>query len=219
MRRNRSIERRIREARAILANASDDDLQSILAPRGIDPEFIADGTALVDRLEAAYEEQQSAYDDKLDASARLDQAADTARSQFVAFARITRFLYDDPGVKRRLRVDEAVGNARSEWMPQAKRFYGTLILSETLLEKLSRFAITREDVEAGLRDLDDVEALEMERDRLQGVAESATETRDAVLDEVQDYFRLFRELATLALTEAGRPQLLEGLGVRVRAIG
>ena len=219
MRHHRGIERRIRDGRAALANAAADDLQQTLAPRGLDPEFIAEGTALLDRLEASYEAQQSAYDDKLDASARLVEATDTARSQFLAFARITRFLYDDPAVKRRLRVDEAVGQRRSEWMPQAKRFYGTLILSETLLEKLSRFAITREDVEAGLRDLDDVEALEMERDRLQGVAESATETRDAVLDEVQDYFRLFRELATLALTEAGRPQLLEGLGVRVRASG
>ena len=100
------------------------------------------------------------------------------------------------------------------WLSQTKNFYTLLLQNQKWTDPLQAFNVTRQDLEAGLKEVLDVEAAASVILKEKGEAQDAVDKRDAKLDELNRWINDFEAVARLAL--AASPQQLEKLGIVVK---
>ena len=125
----------------------------------------------------------------------------------IAFAR-------DPAAFVALHLNARTTPSLNGWLSQTKNFYTLLLQNQKWTDSLQAFNVSRQDLEAGLKEVLDVEAAASVILKEKGEAQDAVDKRDAKLDELNRWINDFEAVARLAL--AASPQQLEKLGIVVK---
>ena len=103
----------------------------------------------------------------------------------------------------------------SGWMEEARQFYTNARANEEIMEKLSGFGVTDEELEQGLRLVDEVEKSAARHEMLKGETVRATQDRDSAFKKFMAWMGDFKRICRVALADT--PQKLESLGIKVRS--
>lgn len=205
----------IASATTLYTNARDNaEIAAALAdPYGYGPDDFAEGLAKVEAASTLDADQDREYREKTQATAAAQAATSDLRGLYVAHRRLarTKIRRDDPAYNA-LGLRGKMPPARDAFVKQADDFYRALEADPAPVAGVrgmnaAALARGRALVQAA-RDATTAQAKET------GEAERATATRDDAVEALRAHASELAEVARIAL--AGRPQLLEILGIGAR---
>ena len=140
------------------------------------------------------------------------EEADSLYIKYFTLAKIA-FAHDSAAFVA-LHLNARTTPSLNGWLSQTKNFYTLLLQNQKWTDSLQAFNVSRQDLEAGLKEVLDVEAAASVILKEKGEAQDAVDKRDAKLDELNRWINDFEAVARLAL--AASPQQLEKLGIVVK---
>ena len=140
------------------------------------------------------------------------EEADSLYIKYFTLAKIA-FAHDSAAFVA-LHLNARTTPSLNGWLSQTKNFYTLLLQNQNWTDSLQAFNVSRHDLEAGLKEVLDVEAAASVILKEKGEAQDAVDKRDAKLDELNRWINDFESVARLAL--AASPQQLEKLGIVVK---
>ena len=140
------------------------------------------------------------------------EEADSLYIKYFTLAKIA-FAHDSAAFVA-LHLNARTTPSLNGWLSQTKNFYTLLLQNQKWTDSLQAFNVSRQDLEAGLKEVLDVEATASVILKEKGEAQDAVDKRDAKLDELNRWINDFEAVARLAL--AASPQQLEKLGIVVK---
>ncbi|MGB5913954.1 MAG: hypothetical protein WBG63_03760 [Phormidesmis sp.] len=214
---DRSIDNLLSEAQLAIENAlNNPKVLAYLSDFGYTSARIQQGKKLYNIAAAAQLAQATEAGEQISTTATLNEAWEIAKKTYIRFVKVARVAFKrDSGVSTQLDLSGSRKRTLSGWMAQATQFHKNALANKEILKALAEFGITKQKLEAGLKEVDALESANLMQEKEKGEAQAATQTRDAALDELQDWLSDYLAIAKVALEED--PQLLEGLGVLQRA--
>ena len=140
------------------------------------------------------------------------EEADSLYIKYITLAKIA-FAHDSAAFVA-LHLTARTTPSLNGWLSQTKNFYTLLLQNQKWTDSLQAFNVSRQDLEAGLKEVLDVETAASVILKEKGEAQDAVDKRDAKLDELNRWINDFESVARLAL--AASPQQLEKLGIVVK---
>jgi hypothetical protein len=122
-------------------------------------------------------------------------------------------LVDDAASRTALGLDDGVGAMTpgfTTWYPLAKRFYGRILEREDLQEALGAVNLTTEEAATALEEIERLQDLRAERNRLDAQRQQARQDRDERRSVLESELRRLQQVARVVLSD--EPQFLEKLG-------
>jgi hypothetical protein len=212
---NASIARRLLAAQIAIAAALDDPaIQEALAAYGYTTTRLLEGQALYQRALALTQQQRAAKGARLattDARRAAHAQAHTLYMRHVGVARVA--LRGERGAAEKLDLAAPRKQAQAGWLLQAQQFYANALADIAIVNKLTGYGVTQEQLEAGQELVARVAATTVARQQRAGAAKESTRERDAALEALNRWMRDFVAIARLAL--AGQPRGLDRLGLVV----
>ncbi|MGB3788039.1 MAG: hypothetical protein WA949_08515 [Phormidesmis sp.] len=217
MRKDFSIDTLLSDAQLAIDNAlNNPTILEYLADFGYTKAKIQQGKQLYSAAAATQLTQQSEAGGQISATTDVNEAWETAKKSYMRFLKVAHVAFKrNSGVATQLDLDGTRKKSLSGWMAQANQFYKNALGDKAVLLELKEFGITDQKLKAGLAELAVIEQANLVQEKEKGEAQSATQKRDAALDELQDWLSDYLAIAKVALEED--PQLLEGLGVLARS--
>lgn len=208
----RSIEDRLLAAQvAIDAALSDPELQAALAPFGYDVAALTAARTLYEEAQALVTAQRREYGEQFAATEAVQQAWEAADTVYMRSLKLARVAF-----KGNVHAYTSLGmNGRrkeslSGWLEQAELFYQGLQSEPVLLAEMARFGYDEAQVAAEAALVTAVRAANVTQENEKGQAQIITKTRDAKLDDLDDWLADFKVVAEVALADT--PQQLEKFG-------
>ena len=201
----RSAQDIARAQQIIAAVQNDTDLIALVAARGVDLEFIRQGTTLQANAQQLYNARQNAMSDARAAAVAYTDAADRARLALNDFRRTARTLFDDPPAQIALGLEGKYPNDLEQLLSTARSIYTAALSDPRLAAELARMGYSSVTLQKELDTLDAVIELRAERDRKQNAAVQATRDRDEALEALNAWLRRLRVLVRITARE--RPEL------------
>lgn len=210
---DQAIESKLLFAKTVITSASSHPpVSEALAGYGYDGPRILEGEQLLTTAEELHTKQIKEYGEQYTASDQLTVARADANELYMDHVKVARVaLKKDRGHWESLLLSGDRAQSYSGWLRQAKTFYTNAIGSTAIQEKLAKFNITVEKLEAGKNLVQDVEVKLAAQLKEKGEAQQATVDRDFSFDDLQDWLGDFIAIARVALS--GKPQHLEMLGI------
>ena len=203
-------------ARVAIENAqANEEIKGFIVNYGFDDERLQEGSELLKTAEALYQEQKSKRGDQITVSNQLQEKFDHAYTLYMGYVKLSRLaLKDDPGANTTLGLVGERNRTFSGFIAQAKQFYLNAMNNEEIFEKIKKFAITKEKLQAGLDLLSEIEKTDRPQESKKGASQDATLLRNTAFKELMQWMSEFTVASRIAL--ASRPQLLETLGILAR---
>jgi hypothetical protein len=199
----------------VLENSQATPIQEAVAAVGYDETAFQEGQARYDAFAQAVQERQSEFGEQIGATDALNDAWDAFHAQtYMPHVTIARLVFDE-GVQERLGITGQRPEAFDAYVQEARRFYDTIAGDATLQEALAARGVTAEVVTQAQSDLDQLTALDRTQEREIAEAQEATRVRNDARRLFADWLADYQKFAQVALS--GQPQLLEQLGLTVRA--
>ncbi len=152
-----------------------------------------------------YSEEEQAYTD-------YKATLIAARRAYMNLVEVARVAFKrKPGPYDRLELKGKRKTTFAGLMSQMRQFYRVALEDTGIQADLDNFGITIMDLEAGQKQIPDVEIGLDRRDKESGEAQEATKTRDTALDVLNDWVSDYIAITRVALRD--RPQLLEKMGI------
>ena len=140
------------------------------------------------------------------------EEADSLYIKYFTLAKIA-FAHDSAAFVA-LHLNARTTPSLNGWLSQTKNFYTLLLQNQKWTDSLQAFNVSRQDLEAGLKEVLDVETAASVILKEKGEAQDAVDKRDAKLDELNRWINDFEAVARIALVAS--PQQLEKLGIVVK---
>jgi len=193
---------------------SDPGISSILARFGYSPEALKAESEKLKQLEAAQATQDAEYGDQLAATEAVEKAWKKAREQYNDALTLARMAFKtDLDAQRALRLNGDRRNSLSGWLEDAKVFYQQLLTNTAWAKALERYDYNASRLTQEQAGVDEVSRLKSVQEKEKGEAKGATEARDKLLDEVNEWFGDLKEVVKVAFR--ADPQKVERLGLVV----
>src|SRR5690554_576405 len=212
----KSINSKLDAYRALISNSRNEELGPMLATYGVDAAYLDEGEALYQETMRLMELQRKEYQEEREGFDLFFARKDGVEKNFQNTRDLARELSkNDPDLQDRLKFSPMSRLPMGDWIQAGIDFYDSLLRESAFLERLARFNVA---VDRLNNEKQELEALRQLRARTlveKGQAQEATRLRNQKLEELEDYCRLLKTLAGLALEH--RPQLMESLGVLVRS--
>ena len=193
---------------------TDPDITAAREKVGYDEQEMEVGKAKYDAANAAYIDRDLEYGEKLAATQDLKalrEEADRVVTRHFKYARLV--FKKDPAALSKLDITGYWRKRLDGKIDQATHFYEALLADERLVKAMNRFRITREELQEGRDQVEQVKALMGERMAEEGDAEQSTQDRNQLFNELDDWWDDF--IAAMKIELADKPQLLEKLGVQI----
>ena len=209
-----SLNDQIRSAELFIENMSKTpSIQEAFASVGRDAAFIQQGQQLLEEVRRLYRQKQDEYGDQYGGTTDLYEARDAAHDAYMEHLDFARIVFEtDANAQESLQLAGERRRALNDWLSQGRSFYEGLLEDEVLLEQMGTLMITREDLEAGRAQIEEVAAIHDARQREMSEAQRTTDRRDQALDRLNDWIRQNRRIARVLFRKD--PQHLEALGIR-----
>ena len=212
----KSINSKLDSFRALILNCRNEDIAPQLATQGVDAEFLDEGEALFDEVMRLMELQKKEYQEEREAYDIYFAKKDDVEKTFQDTRDLVRELSrNDADLQNRLKFSPMSRLPLGDWIQAGIDFYDSLLRESALLQRLARFNVSVERLSNEKQELEDLRQLRTRAMMEKGQAQEATRLRNQKLEELEDYCRLLKTLAALALQD--RPQLMESLGILVRS--
>lgn len=212
-----SIDGLLHDAQVAIDNAlNTPDILDALSLFGYTSDRLQQGKALYTTALTAQTTQQLEAGEQRTATAELEAHRAVASATYIRFVKIARVAFKrDAGIATQLDLNGDRKRALAGWLAQAHQFYTNALANPTVLAGFSEFGITPDKLQAGLAEVQAVEASNLTQEKEKGEAQAATQKRDEALDALQEWLSDYLAIAKVALED--NPQLLEALGVLQRA--
>jgi len=187
-------------------------IAALILEYGYTPERMAIGENLQIEANNLNIAQKKEDGDQQAATKDLNDAVAAANKVYMPHLKIARIAFrKDPGRWVKLELGGQRKESQSGILGQIKVFYGNLLSDEEALTKMAEFGQTTEKLEAGSALVSGAETSLAIRKKEMGEAQAATKVRDKAIDELQEWYSDYIEIARLALVD--QPQYLEMLGI------
>ncbi len=199
----------------IMGAMNDETILTSVSGLGYNAERLNAGKLLLDEvivLNQKFVRENAELAQAYDLRNKEREEADSLYIKYFTLAKIA-FAHDSAAFVA-LHLNARTTPSFNGWLSQTKNFYTLLLQNQKWTDSLQAFNVTRQDLEAGLKEVLDVEAAASVILKEKGEAQDAVDKRDAKLDELNRWINDFESVARLAL--AASPQQLEKLGIVVK---
>ncbi|MCT4586714.1 MAG: hypothetical protein N4A71_02745 [Carboxylicivirga sp.] len=187
-------------------------IANLLREYGYTPERLAVGKEIQNKAVTLNYQQKKEDGEQQDATKVLNESFDEANNLYMPHLKVARIAFrNDTSRWIQLVLSGKRKKTQSGWLGQSKVFYANLLSDPEALDKMAQFGQTKEKLEAASKVVYKVEQNLAERKKEMGEAQDATKARDLAIDELQDWYSDYIEIARLALSN--QPQYLEMLGI------
>lgn len=192
------------------------EILAALLPYGYTEERIrAEGLEKLTAVQALFTEQQKEYGEQFTATQKSKSLFDEAYKSYMRLLGLTRIaLKNHTGALHSLRATGSRNRSMTGFLKDGRTFYQNLLNQPELLAAVAPFGIQPQGLEAGIEQINALEAAHHAFLKEKGEAQDATATRDKAFDELYDWYSDFRAVARIALYD--RQQLIEKLGIVVK---
>jgi hypothetical protein len=213
------MENVLSSARVAIENAqTNEEIKGFIINYGYDDERLQEGLELLKTADDLYQAQKSKRGEQITVSNQLQEKFDHAYNLYIGYVKLARLvLKDDPGAITTLGLVGERKRTFPGFIAQAKQFYLNAMNNEEIFEKIKKFAITKEKLQAGLDLLSEIEKTDSFQESKKGASQDATLLRNTAFKKLMQWMSEFTQASRIAL--ASRPQLLETLGILARSEG
>ena len=196
---------------AIDAVLADSSLQTVLTNYGYGAAAMTAARALYEQAEALTALQQKEYGEQHAATEAVEKAWETANAIYIRSLGLARIAFKkDPLAQTTLALGGSRKQSLTGWLKQAEQFYRNLLTTPALLAEMTKFGYDAAAVQAEYDVILALREANMNQEREKGQAQKATQTRDEVLDELDEWMSDFRAVSRIAFADDA--QKLEGMG-------
>lgn len=190
-----------------------EEIKVALNTIGYDEARIQEGTVLHTIFAEAVQAHIAARRDQYSKTLTADSVFDNAYSVYIDLVNLLRAsLAGERIIMQELGLFGKRYRNASGFITQSTYFYSILLQKDRLFQRVSKFQITKEMLEANLDLVSEFEkANQIKRDAI-GAFQRATEVRDKAYFELRHWMREFERACQIVLK--GMPQLCERLGFR-----
>ena len=191
------------------------EIKAELEEFGYDQMKIGEGKQIYSATRKAYDDNKREDDETTQASSTFKAEKEKLDNNYSLLRKKAKVVFSkDADASSKLSIDSAMPKAYISWLEMIRKFYTTLNEDAVLLQKLTRFKVTAEDVAAGLAQITVVEKARAEFLRESGESQAATDTKDTAFAQLDEWMGEFYAVARIALED--KPQLLEVLGKTIK---
>lgn len=214
MRSSSDIVREIESVSVLIDNAiTENEIQAKLEVYGYTLERLNEGKSLLTILKEQQHQQKADYGQQFAATDAFQGAREVADKTYRRYHKVAQVAF-----RNNRSATQALGlnnltktRVYSQWLDRTSQFYANLLADNDLLAGMTRFGVTREQLEAGKSQVDATENARKARELKKGGAQSATSKRNTAYDNLNNWLSEFRPIVEIALED--EPQLLEKLGI------
>ena len=199
---DQAIANLITEARLLIEKARDDaEIAPALAGRGFDAAAFAQGLALQQAAQDAFDTRQSAMNAQKKASNTADQAQAAARSAYMDFRETARVNFRDSDARGALGLTGKIPGDMEKFITTARASYKAA-QSAPYQATLATYGFPAAAIASALAALDALAEASKAQDDAISKAVKATTARDAAVEALEQWIKKFKSIASIAL----RPQ-------------
>jgi hypothetical protein len=142
-----------------------------------------------------------------------------AKKKYMVCRKVARMLYGkEAAIKKTLGLEGISRRTAAGWVEEAKNFYANALGSESILEGLSRYGISRKKLKEGKKVVADVEKAQAYQEKMKGEAVAATEARDKALKELEDWVTEFWKVCRIAMGDRAGYRVKLGMRLRTKPL-
>ncbi|MGQ8336672.1 hypothetical protein ACUNWD_08985 [Sunxiuqinia sp. A32] len=206
----------LEDCRVTVQNAqADNDIKLALAPFGYTDEELQGGETLYQDTLALFAAQSKEQQDVREINDSFFELREQAENEYTRICKLARVAFRQNTALQDLIPSVLTYTPFDDWKLSAYKMYDNLKKNNKATALLTRYGVTEEVLQACMDELDALEQLKSQRSIEEGEAQQATQDRNAKMEELKDYCRDLIAISKIALSD--KPQLLEKLGVLVRA--
>ncbi|MCP5106049.1 MAG: hypothetical protein GY950_21875 [bacterium] len=200
---NAVIELKLAVADTAITNAgADEGILELISRFAYTEERLKEGRNLRTAAGRLYQAQLDCKLAQYKAGEKLREILSNARAKHALYRRVSRIaLQGQEHLKTVLALDGRSKRDLGGWMEEARLFYANALRHPGVREKLEGFGITREDLVAGRKLVDDVESAAAFHEMKKGKTIQATKKRDDAIKELDAWMKDFWEICRLALAD------------------
>jgi hypothetical protein len=196
------FEERLMKILVALKNCLKAPIIALLAIRGFSAERIEGIIAIHADVVRLTGLQQDAYNVQFKTTEELTKVFDDVRFNYSKFKKLGKVaLAGEPTTLKALQLDVKTKTGLPGFIAQAKRFYIPGTQDGNLSSTLLKTGLTREEMEAELPKLDQMEQLNIRQEYEKKVAQDATRKRDERMEELEKAMSELHKVANVALAD------------------
>lgn len=182
---------------------------------GYTSEVIAEGKVLLSETQNAFVQNRREDDESRVAYADFSNKCFAIDDTYTLHRKMAKVIFrNDDILLQKLALKGRVPKAYVNWLAAIKTFYSEIAADAEIQSKLARLKFQKEEADAGLTAIAEVEASRSNYIKETGESQEATQTKDAAFAKLDHWMQDFYAVAKIAMDD--KPQLLEALGVLVR---
>jgi hypothetical protein len=212
----KSIAGFLRDSKALIYGVKDDPfIKERILTYNFDDTRIEESVKVYEEAVKAESEKSKEYGEQLEASKRFEKAMNEADYIFKKHSDFVRLAlrHDEEKTRKLFLTGEPRSKKLSDILKYMIEFYNRLLADEQAAASVSKYAITREDLEKGRQKIVEADTAKTAHNVEMGEAQDATDSRDKEFVKLNDVVEELEIICTYALED--RPQLLEKLGIKV----
>ncbi len=191
---------------------NDEEAKTLLAAYGYTEPVNQEGKGLFDKAYVLNQTQKKEYGEKFGATEVYQKARLSAYEMYIEFAELTRRAYKrDKPVLNELDLVGERERTHGQLLVQMDHFYDIVMADANKLQKLARFAITVERLQAGHGLVETMKKTYQDQHKETSEAQRATRDRDEAMDVLDDWMSDFIVVAPMAFKK--QPEFLERMGI------
>lgn len=204
-------------SRILINNAtSQTEVSKALALVGYTPEVIALGQGIYENSFKVFENNKTEDDETREARKQYNTKMTELEDFYKPLRTKSKVVFrKDSETQQKLMINGSFPNSYPTLIERTEKFFTTLISDTELLTKLSRLAVTEENITQGLGLIAELKLLRSKYQIERGESQEATKAKDKALKELEEWIIDFKEVAALALED--KPQLQESLGIFIKS--
>lgn len=188
----------------------------LLEAQGVDSANLDRGAALYHETIQLIEQQKKKYQKQNLAYDRFNIEKEKAKASFKRTLKLVKVLAgNDSDLQDRLNLYSGPVFAIEPWIDHSISFYNRLLNEVDLLTKLEQFKINTDRIKAEQKAIKNLRRLRDEAIAAKEKAQEAKWIKNKKLDELEQYSKVLKIVAKIALEK--QSQLLEKLGLLVRS--
>lgn len=191
-------------------------IASTMAQFGYTNEVIAEGKVLLSETQNAFEQNRREDDETRVVYADFANKCSSIDDTYTLHRKMAKVIFRNNDILlQKLALKGRVPKAYVNWLATIKTFYSEIAADAEIQSKLARLKFQKEEAEAGLAAIVEVEASRSNYLKEIGESQEATQTKDVAFSKLDRWMQDFYAVAKIAMDE--KPQLLEAIGILVRS--
>ena len=208
----KSIDQRLADAQLAINNSlNSPEISAAVTPFCSDLIALQTANGLYEQCMELVAIQKDEYGEQHEATAVLQALWDSANRTYMDTRKISRIaLRDRPKAQAALGLGAKPKRSIGGWMEQTDTFYSNMLRNPDFIAAMAPYGYDQLKLEAEAALMQEVVAANGVQEDERGDAQEATKTRDAKLDELDQWLADYKVIARIALQDT--PQQLEKLG-------